>query len=230
MVRSTSCQRSSDSASGRRMDRPALLIKMSTPPRRCSTSTTSASTASRSDRSQEIAVASPPLAVMRPTSSSSRSWRRATATTVAPWRANCSAALSPMPDEAPVSRTRLPARSILVAPGRGSRRGVSGGRMVARAICSASRRSGFLLTSRESRWRRRRTEIDVSAKRSRNSARWRRSRRRAPARSSAGTRSNPAAVSPGTRRGLRRPRRSCTPTGWPHRQTAAVPPARRRAG
>ena len=77
-------------------------------------------------------TASPPAAVIRSTRSSSSSWRRATTTTVAPRRANFSAAASPMPDDAPVSRMRLPLEVDLVAVGpvqhqlRGDRRSHAG--------------------------------------------------------------------------------------------------------
>src|ERR1700744_5774235 len=56
MVRSTSCQRSSDSASGRRMDRPAVLIKMSPPPRRCSTSAARGASGPRTGRAPPVVV------------------------------------------------------------------------------------------------------------------------------------------------------------------------------
>ena len=46
--------------------------------------------------------------------------------------------------------------------------------------------------------------------------------------SSTGSRPSRARASPGTRRGPRRPRRSCTPAGWPRRRTPAGPSARRR--
>lgn len=45
-----------------------------------------------------------------------------------------------------------------------------------------------------------------------------------------GTATSPGRASAGTSRGPRRPRRSCTPDGWPRRRTAAGPPARRPAG
>ncbi len=71
---------------------------------------------------------------------------------VAPRRANFSAATSPMPDDAPVSRIRLPSRSISSRLGRyASSAGASGGRMLASTTWSTRRRSGFLLTARESR-------------------------------------------------------------------------------
>ena len=43
-----------------------------------------------------------------------------------------------------------------------------------------------------------------------------------------GSATSRAGASPGTRRGLRPPRRSCTPAGWSRRRTAAGPPGRRR--
>src|SRR5208282_4486015 len=50
---------------GRRMDRPALLIRMSTPPMRFSTSATNASTAAMSETSQGIDIADPPAVLIR---------------------------------------------------------------------------------------------------------------------------------------------------------------------
>ena len=133
MVRSTSCQRSSDSASERRMERPALFTRMSAPPNRCSTMSQSPSTASRSDRSHAIAVAVPPRAVIRAATASSRSARRATRITSAPSAANCSAPASPIPEDDPVIRTRLPRNGIRVRPDTDS-----GGRIPASAIASVS--------------------------------------------------------------------------------------------
>ncbi len=49
-------------------------------------------------------------------------------------------------------------------------------------------------------------------------------------RSSAGNRSSPGRASPGTRRGPRRPHRSCTPIALPHRRTAVGRRARHRSG
>ena len=61
-------------------------------------------------------------------------------------RANFSAAASPMPDDAPVSRMRLPSRSTSCWPGRySSNCGAIGGRMLASTSSLASRRSGLLL-------------------------------------------------------------------------------------
>ena len=138
MVRSTSCQRSRDSASGRRIERPALLTRMSTPPKRCSTTAASSSTASRSDRSQGSAVEVPPAPAMRSDNASSRSARRATAITSAPAAAKHSAPASPIPEDAPVISTRLPRSEIRVPLGIRS-----GGRIPAIAIASVSlRRSG----------------------------------------------------------------------------------------
>ncbi len=65
--------------------------------------------------------------------------------TMAPFAANFSAAASPMPDDAPVSRIRLPATSM--SP-RACSRSVSGGRMLVSSSCSEIRRSGFLLMRR----------------------------------------------------------------------------------
>jgi predicted tellurium resistance membrane protein TerC len=50
------------------------------------------------------------------------------------------------------------------------------------------------------------------------------------ARSSGGTGSSRGRASPGTRRGPRRPHRSCTPIALPHRRIAVGPRARRRSG
>ena len=64
-------------------------------------------------------------------------------------RANFTAAASPMPDDAPVIRTRLPSRSMSRWPGRYNINcGAIGGRMLASTSSSASRRSGLLLTRR----------------------------------------------------------------------------------
>ena len=148
-MRSTSCQRSSDSASGRRIDLPALLIRMSMPPSSRSTSATSSSTASRSDRSH---ATRPRLAArgrdplddrveqVLPAGDDDDGGAVAGRTS--------RAAASPMPDDAPVSRIRLPARSTFVA-GRCISWSVSGGRMLAssrllgqpaqRASCSLSK-------------------------------------------------------------------------------------------
>ncbi|NKR48311.1 helix-turn-helix domain-containing protein [Rhodococcus hoagii] len=48
--------------------------------------------------------------------------------------------------------------------------------------------------------------------------------------STRGTATSPGRASAGTSRGPRRPRRSCTPDGWPRRRTVAGPPVRRPAG
>jgi hypothetical protein len=63
----------------------------------------------------------------------------------APRRANFSAAASPMPEDAPVSRTRLPARSTGLRRRR-SACSVNAGRMLVSNRLSDSRRSGLLLT------------------------------------------------------------------------------------
>ncbi|SHV92294.1 Uncharacterised protein [Mycobacteroides abscessus subsp. abscessus] len=64
-------------------------------------------------------------------------------TTVAPRRANLAAAASPMPDDAPVSTMRFPARSTSPWP---DNRSIRGGRMPASSRLSLTRCSGLLLT------------------------------------------------------------------------------------
>ncbi|CFS57024.1 Uncharacterised protein [Mycobacterium tuberculosis] len=228
MVRSTSCQRSSDSASGRRIDRPALLIRMSIPPMRFSTSSTSASIASMSERSQGSDIAVPPSPVIRSATASSRSLRRATATTTARCSPNCLVAAAPMPDDAPVSRMRLPVRSTGCIAGRLiSSCGEIGGRMPANVICSVNQRSGLLLTAGESSFA---EPVVTVVSHSSGFCSATTASANGRVRNSAETGSSRGDASVGRRRGLRRPRRSCRPGGWPHRQTVADPPARRRAG
>ncbi len=52
---------------------------------------------------------------------------------------------------------------------------------------------------------------------------------RSTIRSTRGTASNRGRVFPGTNRGPRRPRRSCTQGGWLRQRTIVVPPVRRRS-
>ena len=70
------------------------------------------STAGPSVRSQGYAAAVPPRASISRCTWASPSARRATSSTVAPRSAHARAVAAPMPDEAPVTRIRLPARGL----------------------------------------------------------------------------------------------------------------------
>src|SRR4051812_17587269 len=108
-----SCQRCNESANGRRIDRAALLIRISTGPM----DFTNPSIWSRSVRSAGIAVALPPAEMICSTTWASTSFLRATAITVAPWAANFRAATAPIPEDAPVNRMRLPRSAMVVRTG-----------------------------------------------------------------------------------------------------------------
>ena len=120
---------SDHSTSGRRVVRtsPALLIKMSTPPSSSSTWAAKASMPSRSARSIVHARESGEDTRQSASTPSSRSRRRAQIPTTAPAPASSRAMAAPIPDEAPVTSTRFPARSsatptpVVVATSRRSR-------------------------------------------------------------------------------------------------------------
>ena len=104
---SKSWKRSNVPVSDRRIERPALLTRMSTPPA-ASTSAISPSMAVMSDRSQTEMRACPPASAISAATRCSSSRRRATSHTSAPRSASALAVASPMPDEPPVTSTRLP--------------------------------------------------------------------------------------------------------------------------
>ena len=107
-MRSKSWKRSYESAIERRIERPALLTRMSTLPCSASTSSAMRSTSSVSERSARWMWASPPASSISFLVSSSFSGVRATSSTVAPASAALIAAALPIPEEAPVIITVLP--------------------------------------------------------------------------------------------------------------------------
>src|SRR5713226_9735187 len=86
MVRWKSWNRSYEASIERRIERPALLTRMSTPPWSARTRLIIASHCSRSERSVGYTKARPPPASISPFKASSFSLVRETSTTFAPWR------------------------------------------------------------------------------------------------------------------------------------------------
>src|SRR6478609_7779055 len=91
---------------------PALLTSTSIPPSSPSAHAANTPSPSRSARSTAHARDSGADAWQRSRTPASRSARRAQIPTVAPAFANATAAAAPIPDDAPVTRTREPASSI----------------------------------------------------------------------------------------------------------------------
>lgn len=91
---------------------PALANTRSTRPSSAATRSAAAVTALRSVTSSGTASAVPPSAVMRSTSASRLSLRRAATATFAPSRANRSAVASPIPLDAPVTTAVRPVSGV----------------------------------------------------------------------------------------------------------------------
>ncbi len=127
MVRSKSWNRSCESFSDRRIERPALLTTKSTDGSSAVICSHSRSIASRSDRSHGKTYAVPPRISIVALVSSSLSLPRATRTGTPPACATLSAVTWPMPDEAPVITTYLPVSASRT----------SGSRPVERSRCSS---------------------------------------------------------------------------------------------
>src|SRR5581483_11007941 len=91
---------------------PALLTMKSTRPKRPSTSRITRSHSSRAEMSAGTAIDAAAYFRQLSMTSSSRSFRRATAATVAPRRARSVATVAPIPDDAPVTTATPPAMSM----------------------------------------------------------------------------------------------------------------------
>lgn len=93
---------------------PALLTATSRLPKRATVWSTSARTSSERDTSAVNAAAVPPSFPIRATVSSSGAAVRPAATTEAPSAAKASATARPMPEPAPVTRTVLPVKRVVM--------------------------------------------------------------------------------------------------------------------
>src|SRR5262245_32246276 len=91
---------------GRASYAPALLIRISIPPKALLAS--DAAAPSSVAKSPVMGIAWPPAETMRPTTASVRAVSRPCTSTRAPSRANASAIATPIPAEAPVTSVRLP--------------------------------------------------------------------------------------------------------------------------